>query len=247
MKNLPKLPFILDTSHEIPRWRSSTFWTKEPETLEWLRWFLGQNSRVLNFIDVGANIGIYSLYAAVLNSDVKIIAVEPVGRTVQELEQNIRLNNFESRIEVVQSALSSTHAFGRMVGEDSRIGSSGAQFVVGSGLDGSAVHSIVGDQLIKDKTKHGTVIKIDTDGNELDVILGFQRSLAGNLVASILVETTELNILEIERYLRLYGLKEDQSFLLVEGHSNDRRTRDGNIERTKIYSTLSRSELNANE
>lgn len=247
MKNLPKLPFLLDTSHEIPRWRSDTFWTKEPETLEWIRWFLRQGSQILNFIDVGANIGIYSLYAAVVSSDVKIVAVEPVDRTVQELNQNIQLNKFESRIEVVQSALSSVDALGRMVGVDNRVGSSGSQFVAGADLSGDTIHAIVGDQLVKDQTTCGTIIKIDTDGNELDVIRGFEQSLAGRLIASILIETTEFNVMEIERYLLLYGLTEDRSFLSVEGHSNDRRIKAGNIERSKIYSVIGRPGSGADE
>lgn len=247
MKNLPELPFLLDTSHEIPRWRSDTFWTKEPETLEWIRWFLQQGSQIANFIDVGANIGIYSLYAAVVNSNVKIVAVEPVGRTVQELNQNIQLNRFENRIEVVQSALSSTHALGRMVGGDDRIGSSGSQFVEGADSSGDTIHAIIGDQLIKDKTICGTIVKIDTDGNELDIIHGFEQSLAEKLIASILIETTEFNVLQIERYLHLNGLAEDHGFLSVEGHSNDRRIKAGNIERSKIYSIIGRPGISADE
>lgn len=247
MKNLPTLPFLLDTSYEIPRWRGDTFWTKEPETLEWIRRFLHRGSQISNFIDVGANIGIYSLYAAVVSSDVKIVAVEPVGRTVQELKKNVQLNKFESRIEVVQSALSSIHALGRMVGVDDRIGSSGSQFVAGADLSGDTVHAIVGDQLIKDQTTYGTIIKIDTDGNEFDVIRGFEQSLAEGLIASILVETTEFNVMEIERYLLVYGLAEDHNFLSVEGHSNDRRIKAGNIERSKIYSVIGRPGFSADE
>lgn len=238
---------MLDTSHEIPRWRSDTFWTKEPETLEWIRSFLRQDSRVFNFIDVGANIGIYSLYAAVVSIDVKIVAVEPVSRTAEELIHNVQLNKLESRIEVVQSALSSVQTIGRMVGVDNRIGSSGSQFVAGEELSGDTISAIVGDQLIRDQTIGGTIIKIDTDGNELDVILGFQKSLTSGLIASILVETTESNVLEIDRHLLFHGLEEDRSFLSVKGHSNDRRIKAGNIERTKIYSVISRPEFSTDE
>ena len=40
--------------------RAYTFYTKEPETVDWIDKFNNGS----NFIDIGANIGIYSLYAA---------------------------------------------------------------------------------------------------------------------------------------------------------------------------------------
>ena len=49
-------------THEIELWRSNTILTKEPETIEWIDNF--DQSKKIIFWDIGANIGIYSVYAA---------------------------------------------------------------------------------------------------------------------------------------------------------------------------------------
>ena len=44
---------------KITRYRAVTFEDKEPETLNWIESFYPKD----NFLDIGANIGIYSIYA----------------------------------------------------------------------------------------------------------------------------------------------------------------------------------------
>ena len=47
-------------THEIELWRSNTILTKEPETIEWINNF--KKKEIL--YDIGANVGIYSLFAS---------------------------------------------------------------------------------------------------------------------------------------------------------------------------------------
>ena len=42
-----------------------TFYSKEPETLEWIDNFDNDNKDKIIFWDIGANIGLYSIYAAI--------------------------------------------------------------------------------------------------------------------------------------------------------------------------------------
>ena len=72
--------------------RARTFEYKEPETLDWINSF-SPNDQLL---DVGANIGIYSLFAA--SKDLKVIAVEPESLNFAMLNLNIRFNNLNSVI-----------------------------------------------------------------------------------------------------------------------------------------------------
>ena len=53
-----KLNFFIP--NEITNWRVHTFFTKEPETLNWIDSFSGDK---IVFWDIGANIGLYSIYA----------------------------------------------------------------------------------------------------------------------------------------------------------------------------------------
>ncbi len=46
--------------NDLTRWRVQTFFEKEPETLEWIDGFSANDV----FWDVGANMGLYTLYAA---------------------------------------------------------------------------------------------------------------------------------------------------------------------------------------
>lgn len=63
------------------------------------------------FIDVGANIGLYSLYASkIIGSNGKIYAFEPTPVIFDRLKQNIRLNNFEN-IEPHNIGLSNSKSF----------------------------------------------------------------------------------------------------------------------------------------
>ena len=90
------LPFKIDVSNEIPRFRAETFWTKEPETIQWINNNLRSDSNVRLFIDVGANIGIYTLYAASVSANVEILAAEPITKTFP-----VELN-FESGMTIAQ-------------------------------------------------------------------------------------------------------------------------------------------------
>jgi FkbM family methyltransferase len=241
MKSSGPLPFAIDLSAEIPRFRAETFWSKEPETLEWINQNLGSKSKIGLFIDVGANIGIYSLYASIVNQEVSIVSIEPFSANFLELEKNISLNNKQHQIVALEVALSSRSGRGNLRIADDRLGSSGSQIELTD--DSISAQTIVetGDHLVDSKndllsqTGGKVMLKIDTDGNELDVLLGFRESFGKGLIGTVLVETHPSNRIEIESYLNSVGLKEDLTYLDIEGHSNYRRAEKGNTERTKIY------------
>lgn len=241
MPSMRPLPFKLDESLEIPKWRAATFWTKEPETIAWINRYLATNTKVNTFVDVGANIGIYSLYASSLNKEVKIFAIEPIQETYFELIKNIELNSVSRQIQPISAALSYMEGTGQMIGSDGRAGSSGAQLIVGddsSGSSGSFIRTMTGDQILSQQVGSRAIVKIDTDGNEFDVLGGFEKSFGKNLVESILVETTSANVSQIDEILKSNKFIEDYSFLGIKDHSNHRRIKAGNRERTKIYSQL---------
>lgn len=234
------IPFKLDTSSEIPKFRADTFWTKEPETIHWINRNLGGQSQVGLFIDVGANIGIYSLYAAAVNSSVPIFAVEPVITNFNELNKNIQMNQKNQQITGFDLALSSMTGFADLINVDSRLGSSGAQIDTSSGAKSGSTQVVTGDQLLdtaisKYDPNKKIMIKIDTDGNELDVLNGFYKSFSAGNVSTVLVETHPTNRDEIEDFFLSFKMKEDVSYLDVEGHSDIRRKEKGNKERTRVY------------
>jgi len=235
-----QIPFLLDTTSEIPKFRAETFWTKEPETIHWINRNLNESTDIGLLIDVGANIGIYSLYAATVNNSISVFSVEPVPDTFRELNANIELNMKTNQISTFMVALSYESGSGTLKNVDPRLGSSGAQIQIVASGDNASTKVLSGDRLLKDEWKkrdHGkkVMIKIDTDGNELDVLNGFIEAFKDGSIVTVLVETHPNNRNEIESFFRSLDFREDESYLSVEGHSNYRREAKGNGERTKVY------------
>jgi len=73
-------------TNEIELWRAYTILTKEPETIEWINNF--EKKDIL--FDIGANVGIYSLYAS--KKKIRTVAFEPAFHNFKKLKKNIKLN-----------------------------------------------------------------------------------------------------------------------------------------------------------
>jgi len=117
------------------------------------------------FIDVGANVGAYSLWAASLGAGV--IAVEPDPATAELLRENIGLNSFD--IEVLQAAATNRPGVVRLTeGLDAM-----------NHLDDSGdleVRAITIDSLLGNRRARG--IKVDVEGAERLVIEGARAALS---------------------------------------------------------------------
>ena len=73
--------------NSLIKWRVDTMFSKEPETLEWIDKFDKKNKII--FWDIGANIGLYSIYNSLRNKKSKTIAFEPSTSNLRTLSKNI--------------------------------------------------------------------------------------------------------------------------------------------------------------
>lgn len=128
-----------------------------------------------NFIDVGANIGIYSLIAC-RNSDTKVISIEPHPFTNLLLTENIRINHLSNQIIPLQIALSDmnekVHFTNLTEGTINQIVKGEEDF-----SNTIIVDSLTGNELCTMNKFKPDVIKIDVEGHENDVISGFSDIL----------------------------------------------------------------------
>ena len=85
-------------------WRIKKYFSKEPETLEWIDNFEKKDDLI--FWDIGANIGLYSIYNATRNDKLKTIAFEPSSSNLRVLSRNISINNLSDSIHIFPLALS---------------------------------------------------------------------------------------------------------------------------------------------
>ncbi|MDC1414810.1 FkbM family methyltransferase [Gammaproteobacteria bacterium] len=174
-------------------WRAQTFTTKEPETLDWI------DSMVDGCIlwDVGANIGVYSLYAAQCK-DAKVFAFEPSLFNLELLARNIYLNNLHENIAIAPIALSDKTNFGSIKMTSTEMGSALATFGEDFGWDGQKIkHNFTFKTIgmtMDDAASYLQIplpnyIKIDVDGLEHLILLGGQKVLAQ--VDEVLIEVND--------------------------------------------------------
>ncbi len=167
------------------------FGRDEPETIAWIDEHL-QNGETL--WDIGANIGLYTLYAA-LDPGVKVLAFEPGAASFANLVRNVELNRMGSRVSAYCIALSdhsgldalhmantesghSMHAFGQL---DTVIGTLQPKFsqaVIGYSVDDFR------RQFDLPAPDH---IKLDVDSIEAKILKGARGTLSQ--VKTVLVET----------------------------------------------------------
>lgn len=90
----------------IPLWRSRTLFEKEPETIEWID-SMDKNDTLW---DIGANIGLYSMYAA--KKGMNVFAFEPSALNTMFLSKNIEINFLQNSLFLIPIALSNKNEFG---------------------------------------------------------------------------------------------------------------------------------------
>ncbi len=116
-------------------------------------------------VDVGANIGYYSLLAA--GRGVKVWAIEPEEINFSILSKNMRVNGYETRIKLMKVALGERVGYVRLKKSERNFG---AHRVVKD--EGGRVKIVRLDDLIDERVE---VLKIDVEGWEPGVIMGAKR------------------------------------------------------------------------
>jgi len=216
LPNLDKIKFICNSS--LSYFRASTFFSKEPETVQWIKDYINENKKGA-FLDIGANIGIYSLYAAKLSNRC-IYAFEPLPQNIFNLIQNINSNNLQSNIKIIQNPLTDFTKFGDMKISSLESGASCASFDVDYGWDGHKHNTIINytnlgfslDDLYERKVLDTPpyMIKIDVDGIEALILRGAKNTLKNKNLKTILIEVTDYfssQKKEINDLLKSYGFK----------------------------------------
>ena len=185
--------------NQITQWRVETFFITEPETLEWIDSFNG-NKKII-FWDVGANIGLYSIYAALKYPDIEIISFEPSTSNLRTLSRNISINKLEEKIKINQLPLTKDQNQYLMF-EESEFIEGWAMNTFGTGIDveGKSMqpknrYKIFGtniNNLIENNSLSiPNYIKIDVDGIEHLILEGASNHLDNSEIRSMSIELNE--------------------------------------------------------
>ena len=189
--NGTQIDFSVRSHHEFVRSRGCKY--KEPNTDKWIDTFFGEDDI---FYDVGANIGIYSLYAA-KRRKCKVYAFEPLYHNFSTLNRNIFLNDLNDKILAYNISLHDELEVDKIYLNGLEEGDALAIFKKGGNakyIQGSISFSV--DELTK-YLPFPNHIKIDVDGNEPFIVRGMKKVLKDKRLRSVLVE-----INQDENYIR---------------------------------------------
>lgn len=173
--------------------RATQVLDKEPDTIAWL------NALATDAVlwDVGANVGVFSLYAAAARR-CTVLAFEPSAPNFYVLTRNVQLNHLEDRIATYCVALAGATELGVLNLDSAAPGTAMSQFgKVGEASRYSSrttplTHGMVGfsiDEFIaRFNPPFPTHLKIDVDGLEWPIVRGASRTLGDARLRSAMVE-----------------------------------------------------------
>ncbi len=191
--------YCFATPNQLTLWRAKTFFEKEPETLEWIDGFLPDSV----FYDIGANVGLYTVYAAKGGKVKSVISFEPESGNYALLNRNIALNSLQDSVSALNVALSDKVSLDTLYLYDAS--------------PGAALHSfgeagVYIQDVRRTPHKQGAIsfsldrfvaefsppfpnyIKIDVDGLEAKIIAGAGTLLADRRLKGMLIEIDETHV-----------------------------------------------------
>jgi len=175
---------------------SGTYLVEQQQLADWRR--QAKTSRTI--VDVGANLGIYSLEACAANPLAEVLAIEPTPSLVQQLRQTLAINQIQ-HLDVLQAALGCAvgHAllqFCDGMPPPGSAGNEGMNFITSAAAGAARTIPVALTTLDRVAARRGwsavDLIKIDVEGAEYLCLSGAERLLQGDHKPIILMECDEI-------------------------------------------------------
>ena len=218
------------TPNSITKWRVKTLFTKEPETLEWIDNFKTNKDTI--FWDIGANIGLYSIYAISKHADINVVSFEPSTSNLRVLSRNISINNFENKIKISPFALTNKENQYLLMNE-SRFVEGAAIHSFGQNIENNITaennYKIYGtsiNYLLRNKILQiPKYIKINVDGIEDLILEGASDFLSNEIICSLSIEIDENLEQKYENIMQImkknnFKLKHKKNYQIFYGEKN---------------------------
>ncbi|MDB4214583.1 FkbM family methyltransferase [Burkholderiaceae bacterium] len=168
------------TGHGRLFWRVSTFFAEEPMMIDWLRTFRSDDV----FLDIGANVGIYTVPGAYKAKLTYACELDPVNIGI--LKENIHLNELHAKVIILPFAAGGESRVSKIYYRDFSRGDalqSMDRETVLNTIEGPGKHTSMQlafplDKIFKDfALTLPTRVKIDVDGNEKAVFKGASETI----------------------------------------------------------------------
>ena len=214
------------TPNKLTETRVNDIFHSEIETINWIRKF--NKKKKIIFWDIGANIGIYSIYAAIEHKNIEITSFEPSTNNLRVLSRNISINKLEKKIQINQLPLSNKKNQYLLMRETSFIqGGALNSYHEKTNFEGKKLleinkYKILGttiNSILKNKiSKCPNYVKIDVDGIEHLILSKADNLLQNKDLKSILIEINENYKRQLNSVLKI--MKKNKFKLLSKEQSN---------------------------
>lgn len=172
------------------------------------------------FVDIGANIGYYTLTAAAAGAG-RVIAIEPYPPTFDRLTFNIAANEFEARVQAIRTALGDHN--GEAVLYVPEVGDVGSSRISEHAIQGRPVTvplKPLAELLTEHSVTHIDALKIDVEGMEDVVLMPFFESTGADRWPGMVI---------IEHHSATDWRRDVMAWMLDNGYTKTGQTRSNTI------------------
>jgi FkbM family methyltransferase len=171
-------------------------------THTWIKWC--EEADIV--YDIGAYTGLMTILACLINSKTKVHLFEPMERTIERAKINCCANCIHGRVNYHNKALSNKkgqetiHLYRdeNFLGTGNAIDAKVGLEVIGTKI----IETVVGDDYLCQESP--SIIKIDVEGHELEVLKGLEKTIA-RCRPKIIVEVWQKNRVDILSFFDALG------------------------------------------
>ena len=222
---------LVNKSQELVEWTycANSFWLAiEPgddAMSPWLRsdgfweswvsiWLIRNMPNHKNFIDVGSNIGYFSMLAAKLGANV--VSIDPNTKVLELLRKSISRNGLEQQIVVITGAVGEKND---VMALDIPLNHSGGGHIISAKESKNRNVTFVStiDEIVDrlDLDLDETIIKIDAEGFEFEIIRGSMGALIHSPSCVLIIEWDATRFNDWET--KINWLRKDFDIYLIDG------------------------------
>jgi len=207
----------LRSDNLITHFRSNLFFVKEKEVRLFIDKYL-KNEKI--FLDVGSNIGVFSMYAAIRKNAI-VFALEPEYSNLALLKENIINNELTKNIYPFSLAVGKNLGITNLNIADTTPGAAVSTIAKNDILKTDegynvlwkeGVYEITLDKFCKNLNINPFMIKIDTDGNEENVLIGSEKILKNESLEFLIIEKTSNQT----KLKNIYSIMYSNGFIEIE-------------------------------
>lgn len=209
--------FTLSCTNWITHFRWFLFKTKEPESIYFFNKYLSEGD---TYFDIGANVGVFSIYPAKKFDNIQVFSFEPEASNLAYLKENIIENGITEKVMTYGLGISDSVGLSKLHLQDLTPGAamhSESLRDIDFSFEGKypikwaeGIYTVTLDYFCKELNIVPNIIKIDTDGTEGKILRGAINVLKNPLLKAILIEISRDQADECHSILLESGFKREK-------------------------------------